>query len=123
MESGAVVALPPRLAPFDDGPSDPEPRRARTLPRLEPLRRATPVQAAPRPVVNACRTALAEAAAPYGAVRIDVASRGAPRKSADGGLSAPMEARIVYSRKGRMQVRQANVTCQFNGAGQVVAAL
>jgi hypothetical protein len=116
-EQGIVVTLPPRLAPFDDGPSDPDARRAR------PLRPATPVQAAPRPVVNACRTALAEAAAAYGAVKVDVASRGAPRRSSDGGLSAPMEARIVYSRKGRMQVRQARVTCQFDLAGTVVAAL
>jgi hypothetical protein len=34
-----------------------------------------------------------------------------------------MEARIVYVRGGRMQVRQAKVTCQFDANGQVVAAL
>jgi hypothetical protein len=33
-----------------------------------------------------------------------------------------MEARI-YVRGGRMQVRQAKMTCQFDANGQVVAAL
>ena len=34
-----------------------------------------------------------------------------------------MQARIVYARSGRMQVRQARVTCQFDPDGQVIAAL
>jgi hypothetical protein len=76
-----------------------------------------------RPILAACRAALAEAAEPYGATKVDVAVTGAPRKSSDGGLSAPVEARIVYSRSGRVQVRQARVTCQFDAGGQVVAAL
>jgi hypothetical protein len=34
-----------------------------------------------------------------------------------------MEARIVYERRGRVQIRQARVTCQFDQKGQVIAAL
>jgi hypothetical protein len=74
-------------------------------------------------MVVACRTALTEAASQYGAVRVDVASAASPRRSSDGGISAPMEARIVYLRGGRTEVRQAKVTCQFDASGEVVAAL
>jgi len=81
------------------------------------------VPGTPPHLVTACRTALAEAAEAYGAVRVDVASIARPRRSGGGGLSAPMEARIVYARSRGLQVRQSRVTCQFDSHGQVIAAL
>jgi len=87
---------------------------------LQPL---ASVPGTPPRLVIACRNALSEAATPYGAVRVDVASIARPRPGGDGGISAPMRARIVYARSGRMQVRQARVTCQFDPDGQVIAAL
>jgi hypothetical protein len=121
--SSAGLVLPSQVAPLLES-SDDRKRSDRSADlgssSLRPLGPASP---ALRPVVRACRTALAEAASRYGATRVDVASTAPPRRSSDGGISAPMEARIVYVRGGRMQVRQAKVTCQFDANGQVVAAL
>jgi hypothetical protein len=117
-----TVDLPPKLIPGDgspgrqDRPLDP----SRPTGALAPL---TPRYQMPSAVVIACRSAIEGAALPLGAVQVDVVGAAEPRRSRDGGLSAPMEARIVYARNGRPQVRQARVTCQFNAGGQVVAAL
>jgi hypothetical protein len=118
-----AVTLPPRLAPADDGSNDAGGSRSPMRLRTGSLRPPPAVVTAPRPIVGACRSALVRAASPYGAVRVEVASTGAPRQSSGGGLSAPMEARIVYERRGRVQIRQARVTCQFDQKGQVIAAL
>jgi hypothetical protein len=117
------VTLPPRLVPADDGSNDTGGSRSRMRLRTGSLRPPAAVVTAPRPIVGACRSALLRAASPYGAVRVEVASTGAPRQSSGGGLSAPMEARIVYARRDRVQIRQARVTCQFDQKGQVIAAL
>jgi hypothetical protein len=117
--AGEEMVLPPVLLPLQEGRG--EARSA--LPRLRPLRSLVQIRPSARPIIAACRAALAEAATPYGAESVEVASTGSPRNSSDGGISAPVEARIVYSRSGQVQVRQARVTCQFNAAGQVIAAL
>jgi hypothetical protein len=115
--AGEAISLPGRLLPVEIHES------GSPAPRAASLRSVIPMRPAYRPILSACRAALAEAAQPYGATKVDVAVTGAPRKSSDGGLSAPVEARIVYSRSGRVQVRQARVTCQFDVGGQVVAAI
>jgi hypothetical protein len=118
-----TVQLPLRLAPLDGGSADRELRRTRSPLTTGSLRPLASVPGTPPRLVTACRNALSEAAASFGAVRVDVASTAQPRSSGDGGISAPMQARIVYARSGRMQVRQARVTCQFDPDGQVIAAL
>jgi len=118
-----TVQLPLRLAPLDGGSADRELRRTRSPLTTGSLKPLASVPGTPPRLVAACRNALSEAAASLGAVRVDVASTARPRPSGDGGISAPMQARIVYARSGRMQVRQARVTCQFDPDGQVIAAL
>lgn len=118
-----LLQLPLKLAPVDEGSDDRTVRRARSPLSTGSLRALTSVPGTPPRVVTACRNALSESAAAYGAVRVDVASTARPRRSTNGGLSAPMEARIVYARSRGVQVRQARVTCQFDRDGQVVAAL
>ena len=50
--------------------------------------------------------AIASAARPYGAARVEVASAGRSRRVSDGGLAAPLEARVLYARGGQFQVRR-----------------
>src|SRR3982751_2168943 len=81
-----------------------------------PYRPGTPFE-----VILACRSAIIMAALPDGAIRIDAASAGKGTKVRGGGWAAPITARIVYSRDGEVQIRQAAVSCRMNADGQVVA--
>jgi hypothetical protein len=90
----------------------------RQLPR--PLPRTGAV---PRDAVNACRETIAAQARRHGAVRVEAASAGSPRRVRNGVTGAPIEARIVYARSNQLQVRQARVTCQLNVRNQVIALL
>lgn len=88
--------------------------------RLAPLaaRPGTPTH-----VIAACREAIATAASPYGAARVEVVSAGRSTRMRGGGTAAPVEARILYARSGKLQVRQSRISCRLNAAGDVVAAL
>ena len=71
-------------------------------------------------IVQSCRQAIAASAIPYGAVGLDTAAAG-PVRSTPTGYRVTIAARLLYSRPGGSQVRQATFTCQLNQAGQVVA--
>jgi len=71
-------------------------------------------------IVQSCRNAVAASALPYGAVGLDTAAAG-PVRSTPTGYRVTIAARVLYSRPGGSQVRQASFTCQLNQAGQVVA--
>jgi hypothetical protein len=71
-------------------------------------------------LVRACRQSIVAAAIPYGAVYVDTASAGRPRRSAAGILAVPIEVRIIYSRQGGHEVRQSRTTCRLNATGTVV---
>jgi hypothetical protein len=75
----------------------------------------------PQQVVKNCRDAVAAAALPYGVTRVDAASAG-PMRSAGGGFVAPVEVKIIYSRRGGLETRQATISCRMNTAGRVIAA-
>lgn len=75
----------------------------------------------PEQVVRNCREAIIAAALPYGVMRVDAAAAG-PMRSARAGYSAPIEFRIVYSRRGGLETRQATIDCRMNTAGRVIAA-
>jgi hypothetical protein len=82
----------------------------------------TPTRAAPGAslaTVGACRSAIARAATRYGAVYVSAASAGAPRRTARG-ITAPIEARVVYERGGGSQARQSLISCRLNAGGRVV---
>jgi hypothetical protein len=134
------IALPAALAPCGD-----EPRRRGTV-RISPCgprytaffpeigsvsgtredveNFRNPLQprgGTPQRVVQDCRAAIVAAALPYGVVRVDAASAG-PLQSARGGLTAPVEFRIVYNRRGGLETRQATINCRMNTAGRVISA-
>ena len=135
-----AIGLPSALAPCGD------PRRRRDTPRISPcgplytalfseigrlsgtredLERfrspLVPRRGTPQQVVQNCRRAIVAAALPYGVVRVDAASAG-PMQPTRGGFAAPLEFRIVYNRRGGLEVRQATINCRMNTAGRVVNA-
>lgn len=75
----------------------------------------------PPAVVLACRTAIASAAKPLGAVRVHAVSAGPLRQRRRGALTARIEVRIHYARQGGIEVRQARVGCRLDAAGRVTA--
>jgi hypothetical protein len=99
------------------------------IPRLEPSgaeRMSSTAPLIPRTgssghIVQACRTSIVTAALPYGAIRVDAASAGQASRMPGGGLTAPIEVRVVYARANARQVRQSLVACRLNAAGAVVA--
>jgi hypothetical protein len=93
-------------------------QRARRLQAVMPRRAAVGLSSS---TLDRCRNAIAAVSRRHGSVAVRVASAGAVERTAGGGISAPLNARIEYARRGKTQVRQARVTCQINGAGQVVA--
>lgn len=74
----------------------------------------------PPKVVSACRTAIASAATPLGAVRVYAVSAG-PMRQRKAGLAAPIEVRINYALRSGVQVRQAKVLCRLDATGKVFA--
>jgi hypothetical protein len=83
----------------------------------------TPRHAAPGTslaTVASCRNAIAKAATRYGAVYVSAASAGATRRSGRG-VTAPIEARVLYSRsRNGVQARQSLVNCRLDAGGRVV---
>ncbi|RWK63123.1 hypothetical protein [Mesorhizobium sp.] len=75
----------------------------------------------PQAVVRACRTAIASAATPLGAVRVHAVSAGPLRQERRGALTARIEVRIHYARQGGIEVRRARVGCRLDAAGRVIA--
>jgi hypothetical protein len=114
--SSAGITLPGSLWPHESGASDGG--WFRGIHVLKPLR-ARP--GTPLAVVQSCRNALVSGASSYGAIQVDVASAGRTARLKDGNLSAPVEARIVFQRGNRVQVRQARVTCRVDEKGRTVA--
>jgi hypothetical protein len=110
------VALPQPLWPYENGASDSG--WFRSVQVLKPLQ-AKP--GTPLTVVQSCRNALVSGASRYGAIRVDVASAGRLARLKDGSVSAPVEARIVFRRGDRVQVRQAPVTCRLDARGRMLA--
>ena len=118
--SNPGLSLPLSLLPLREGSETPagQARRQGTASLGAPLvpRIGTPAQ-----IVEACRTSIASAAVPYGAVQVDAASAGRLNPTPDGGVTAPVQVRVVYARAKRSQMRQSRVACQLNAAGAVVA--
>jgi hypothetical protein len=75
----------------------------------------------PGQIVEACRASVATAARAYGAMRVEAVGAGQASRTQDGGLTAPLEVRVMYARANARQVRQSRVACQINAAGTVVA--
>lgn len=74
----------------------------------------------PVQIVGMCRNSIIRAAVPYGAVRVDAASAGQLNRTRGGGLVAPIEVRVAYTRATAHQIRQSRISCRLNAAGAVV---
>jgi hypothetical protein len=112
----AVAAVPRALLPVENGHGDSGWFRSIYL--LQPLR-AKPGSSLS--VVQSCRNALVPRAVHYGATHVDVASAGRTVRIKGGGISAPVEARILFQRGNHVQVRQARITCRLDQAGRITA--
>ena len=86
----------------------------------EAVQSLSSILGAPDAVVRACVQAIATAAEPYYVVSVDVASSG-PLRQERRGVVAPLEVRIQYARQGGIEVRESQVDCRLDEAGDVVA--
>jgi hypothetical protein len=110
-ESNNEATLPLSLAPrFDTRNFTQTGVQGSILPRG-----SIPIQ-----IVQICRNSIIRAAVPYGAVRVDAASAGQLNRTRGGGLMAPIEVRVAYTRATVHQIRQSRISCHLNAAGAVV---
>ena len=79
------------------------------------------VPGTPPAVVQACRQAVAAAAAPYGMVQVRATSAGTVSRLRKGGVAAPIAVRVQYARLTGVEIRQARITCRLDASGSVVA--
>jgi hypothetical protein len=112
----AIAAVPRALLPVENGHGDSGWFRSIYL--LQPLRAKPGTSLS---VVQSCRNALVPRAVHYGATHVDVASAGRTVRLKGGGISAPVEARILFQRGNHVQVRQARITCRLDQAGRITA--
>ncbi|MER8974373.1 MULTISPECIES: hypothetical protein [unclassified Mesorhizobium] len=115
--AGQSIVLPPVLRPSKVGDGDST--KGYPFVSLGPL---TAKPGTPIVIVRACRAAIMAAAMPLGAVRVHAASAGALDQRR-GALTAPIEVRIDYARKGGIEVRQAQVSCRLDASGRVTAII
>ncbi len=101
----------PRLGPVQGSPAV-----------LQRLTRPLPaVAAAPPQAVKACREMITAAAKPYRAKRVEAVGAGPAKRTSQGIITVPIDARVIYARGRVSQVRQARVSCRLNDRGIVVA--
>ncbi|MER8784497.1 hypothetical protein NKI72_22045 [Mesorhizobium sp. M0437] len=111
------IVLPPVLRPSKAGDRDSSKGYPFVSLGLLTAKPGTPIL-----IVRACRAAIMAAAMPLGAVRVHAASAGALDQRR-GALTAPIEVRIDYARKGGIEVRQAQVSCRLDASGRVTAII
>jgi hypothetical protein len=85
-------------------------------------RSLAPHGSAPARAVAACRASIALAASAYGGISVEAVAAGQAER-AGGGLSVPVQARVLYPLADAYEVRQARVSCRIDGRGLVVAVL
>jgi hypothetical protein len=106
---------PVRIQAARDGSAGPSTRS-----RVE-LRGTTAIAPAPSVAVTRCRDYLVVQAQRFGSDQVSVSSAGPEVRIPDGSVGLPIDARVEYSREGRKQVRQAQVTCWVDPRGQIIA--
>lgn len=126
--SRSTGAAPTRVARIDPAAGT---HRSVLLPQtLSPTGRANfwqmrtalaAVPGTPPAVVQACRQAVAAAAAPYGMVQVRATSAGTVSRLRKGGVAAPIAVRVQYARLTGVEIRQARITCRLDASGSVVA--
>lgn len=130
--SAADATLPDELRPRDRCAGDQGSGCAAARPTGRDVDRHTPeyvgaitalasFNSAPQATVTACRNGIIEGARPYDPVQVDAVSAGEVVAVNGGGHLAPLVVRIVYAREGGYEIREAEVQCQLDAAGTVVA--
>jgi hypothetical protein len=87
--------------------------------RVAPQRPAPAAQASSDALAK-CSDVLTAQAQRLGAVDVNVSSAGSELRARNGSLVLPIDARIEYARRGKRNVRQAQVTCRISPDGQVI---
>jgi hypothetical protein len=72
--------------------------------------------------VESCSAQLRRAAAAYGQATVETASLGPERRSRTGVYEGTVEVRIIYTRDGVHEVRQATMACYTRADGTLVDA-
>ncbi|OHV90569.1 hypothetical protein ORS3428_02440 [Mesorhizobium sp. ORS 3428] len=107
-DGGRSLDLPPALQPPED---------STIPPAFYPIEA---VPGVPDKVVRACRDAIEQAAATFGATSVSVSSAGSIRRLSRHRISAPIQVSIDYERQGSVETRQAPIGCELNAKGSVV---
>ena len=105
-DTAASIALPARLRPVGRGGDRPW--------------RPFASRGAPGAVVQACHDAIESAAISFGVVSVRAKSAGSLRHVGRGMVSAPVDVRIRYQRRGGVEVRQARIRCHLDATGKVL---
>jgi hypothetical protein len=77
----------------------------------------------PSEVILACHQFMTAQAQSLGATWLEAASAGTLVRLPDGATDAPLEVRVTYQHKDRVDVRQARITCRLNDQGEVTDLL
>ena len=109
-DGGQSLDLPPALQPPED---------STILSAVNPIEA---VPGVPDDVVRACHDAIEQAAAPFGATSVRVASAGSMHRLSRHTISAPVQVSIDYARQDNVETRQAPVGCELNAKGSVIRA-
>ncbi|ACP23657.1 hypothetical protein NGR_b22120 (plasmid) [Sinorhizobium fredii NGR234] len=117
----ASIALPRILWPFKKKRAGHE-RGEWGYPVRLPLALAA-VPGTPSTVVRACRKAIASAASPLGAVRVNAVSAGSLIRHRNGAMTAPLAVSIDYTDRAGTQVRQARIRCRLDSSGRVIGVI
>jgi hypothetical protein len=89
----------------------------------QPPNALVPTGDVPSEVIVACHQAMTAQAQSLGATWLEAASAGTLVRLPDGATDAPLEVRVTYQRKDRVDVRQARITCRLSEQGEVTALL
>ncbi|WP_176479067.1 hypothetical protein [Mesorhizobium sp. WSM3860] len=105
---GRSLDLPPALLPFEDSAIPLTVHPIEALPGV------------PDNIVRACREAIEQAAAQFGATSVRVSSAGSVRRLSRQRVSAPVQVSIDYGYQDNVETRQAPVGCELNANGSVI---
>ncbi|PBB36632.1 hypothetical protein CK221_16185 [Mesorhizobium sp. WSM3868] len=105
---GRSLDLPPALLPFEDSAIPLAVHPIEVLPGV------------PDNIVRACREAIEQAAAQFGATSVRVSSAGSVRRLSRQRISAPVQVSIDYGYQNGVETRQAPVGCELNAKGSVI---
>jgi hypothetical protein len=71
--------------------------------------------------LRACQETLISAATPFRPQHVQVVGAGLAKRTRQGVVTIPLEARVTYARSNGTEVRQGRITCRLNDSNIVLA--